>query len=334
MDRGLSLLIAVAIAVPLTAAARRIGSRLGLVDDPADDDLKIHRRPVPVLGGLAVILSAFGALALRGHTPPFAVLAAVGIALAAGLLDDARPQPARVQAVLQISAGIALVAGGIDLEPLGAAGPFAVVLLVVAGANGVNFVDGQDGLAGGLAALACLGLAGLAAAQADLALALAGALGAFLLWNRSPARIFLGNGGAQAVGTILAVLAIGAIDAGGWRGLVAASVCLTIFLFELVLTVIRRLGSRSLTTGDRLHSYDLLAEELGSRGRVTLAFWALGAAASAVALAVSEVPMTIAITTAVAVWGCSAVAGYLLWSRHSTGKAPRVRARRARSYVG
>ena len=271
MDRGISFLIALAIAVPLTAVARALGLRLGFVDDPEGDELKIHRRSVPVLGGLAVVVAAFAALALTGDEPPLVVIAAAGIALAAGLVDDVRRLPPAVQAALQVAAGLVLVAGGIDLGGLGAFGPPAVIVLVVAGANSVNFIDGQDGLAGGLVAIACLGLAGVAGGP--LGLAVAGAIAAFLFWNRSPARIFLGNGGAHALGTILAVLAIGAIDADGWRGFFAATLCLGVFAFELAFTVVRRLRSRSLSVGDRLHSYDLLAAALGSRGRATLVFW-------------------------------------------------------------
>ncbi|MEP6978820.1 MAG: MraY family glycosyltransferase [Thermoleophilia bacterium] len=334
MDRGISFLIAFAIALPLTAVARVVGLRLGFVDDPTGDELKIHRRQVPVLGGLAVVVAALGALALTGHEPRFVVIAAAGIALAAGLVDDVRRLPPAVQAALQIAAGLVLVVGGIDLGGLGAFGPPTVLALVVAGANSVNFIDGQDGLAGGLVAIACLGLAGVAAGGAPLALAVAGGLAAFLFWNRSPARIFLGNGGAHALGTILAVLAIGAIDADGWRGFFAATLCLGIFAFELAFTVVRRLGSRSLSVGDRLHSYDLFAAALGSRGRATLVFWILGAVAAGLGVAARYLPTSFGVGAAAAVSAVAAIGGYRLWSRHSGRRARSARLERARSYVG
>jgi UDP-GlcNAc:undecaprenyl-phosphate GlcNAc-1-phosphate transferase len=334
LDRGLSFLIAFAFALALTPTARALGRRFGFVDDPAGDELKIHRRPVPVLGGLAVVLAAFAALALTGDEPPLVVVAATGIAFAAGFVDDIRRLAPLVQAALQIAGGIVLVAGGFDLAGLGAFGPLAVIVLVVAGANSVNFIDGQDGLAGGLVAIACLGLAGVAAGVAPLGLAVAGALAAFLLWNRSPARIFLGNGGAHALGTILAVLAIGAIGADGWRGFFAATLCLGIFAFELAFTVARRLGSRSLSVGDRLHSYDLLAAEIGSRGRTTLAFWTLGAVAAGLGVAVSALPTSFAAGTGAAVSAVTAIGGYRLWARHSGRRARSSRIERARSYVG
>lgn len=332
MDHGPPLLIAFALAVALTPVARALGLRLGFVDDPEGDELKIHRRPVPVLGGLAVVVAAFAALALTGDEPPLVVIAAAGIALATGLVDDFRPLAPRVQALLQVTAGIVLVAGGVDLAGLGVFGPPAVIVLVVAGANSVNFIDGQDGLAGGLVAIACLGLAGVAGGP--LGLAVAGAIAAFLFWNRSPARIFLGNGGAHALGTILAVLAIGAIDADGWRGFFAATLCLGVFAFELAFTVVRRLRTRSLSVGDRLHSYDLLAAALGSRGRATLVFWMLGAVGVGLGVAADALPTSFGAVAAVAVSAVAAIGGYRLWSRQSGRPARSARLERARSYVG
>ncbi len=141
-----------------------------------------------------------------------------------------------------------------------------LVLATVACCNAVNMVDGQDGLAAGLGAIAALGLAAVLAAGAfatALPLALAGALAGFLVWNRPPARIFLGDGGAYAVGVLLAASAAQATSA-GWHGLLAAGACLGVFAYELVATIARRLASSAPTVrGDRDHSYDRLAERAG-----------------------------------------------------------------------
>ena len=162
------------------------------------------------------------------------------------------------------------------------------MLATVACCNAVNMVDGQDGLAAGLGAVAALGLAGVLASTgfADaLPLALGGALLGFLVWNRPPARVFLGDGGAYAVGVLLAASAAQASNA-GWHGVLAAGACLGVFAYELVSTIVRRLASSSSTVrGDRDHSYDRLAVRLGSRTRSTLVMWVLGAASSALGIA-------------------------------------------------
>jgi UDP-GlcNAc:undecaprenyl-phosphate GlcNAc-1-phosphate transferase len=317
----MSFLICLVLSLMLTPVARMLGLRLGIVDSPEPGPLKIHQTPVSLLGGVAVVAAALGGLALSGGWLPGIVVAAGILALGTGLLDDARPLPAVVRVGFLSLVGALLAGGGFLAgfpEPLAFAG---TVLLVLACANGVNIVDGQDGLAGGLAAIAAAGLAALAALSgraeaAALGLALAAALAGFLVWNRPPARIFLGNGGSYAVGTLLAAQAVVVIEADGWRGLLAAGVCLGVFAFEVAFTVARRaLRGDPLAAGDRLHSYDVLVSLGARREAVTLAFWTFGALAGAVALFVGRIPLLGAWVTALAAAGSAVAAGTGLWAR-------------------
>src|SRR5688500_5099642 len=219
-------LIAFALGLLLTPLAIRAARAAGLVDRPGHP-LKIHSRPVPVLGGLSVVAATFAALTVVPGALGAAAIAGVVVALALGLLDDVRPLDTRVHLLLQLAAGAAVALGGVELDPLGPAGWLGAVALTVVCMNAVNLVDGQDGLAGGLAAIAALGLATVVAiaggdpAEYATGLALAGSLTAFLAWNRPPARVFLGNGGAYAVGVLLAVLVATAAAQNGWPGLLA-----------------------------------------------------------------------------------------------------------------
>lgn len=293
----MAALVALALSVVLTPVARAAGLAMGMVDRPGH--LKIHQRPIPVLGGIAVVGATFGAYAAGTGDLPVAPFAAAAVLLALGLVDDARPIPPWIRILAQASAGAILVAGGLRLDPLGAVGIPAVVVVVVVSANAVNMMDGQDGLVGVVGTAAALGLAGLAAwndaaPAAILSLALAGALAGFLVWNRPPARIFLGNGGAYAVGTLLAVAGMMIALRDGWRGLLAAGTCLGIFAFEVVSTVVRRARSgREVISGDRGHSYDVAAALLGSRGRSTALFGLLGAAAAGLGLLVGRLPLAV-----------------------------------------
>ncbi len=227
----MAFVVALAISVLATPIAGRLGRALGLVDRPADA-LKIHRAPVSILGGVGAVGAAFAAAAALGHPPSGWVLGAGALALALGLADDVRALPASARAAGPAAAGALLVAGGLRLEPLGVLGGAAMVFAAVACANAVNMLDGQDGLAGGLAAGAALGLAGVAGPGTgggpELGLALTGALIGFLVWNRPPARVFLGNGGAYAVGVLLAALTAGPAGT-GWPGLLAAAAGMGVF---------------------------------------------------------------------------------------------------------
>jgi UDP-GlcNAc:undecaprenyl-phosphate GlcNAc-1-phosphate transferase len=291
----MSFFIALGLAVILTPAARRLGLMVRLVDRPSGD-LKIHDEPISILGGSAVVVSAFIAAVAVGRLPSSFVLIAVSIGLVVGLVDDVRPIRPAIRALLIVSAGAvaAFAWSGSFLWPTSA---ILAILMVFACANAVNLVDGQDSLAAGLAALAALGLGWVLALAgrtdtALLGLALGGGLVGFLPWNRSPARVYLGNGGAYAVGTCLAVLATDLIVAEGWRGLLAAGACLSVFAFELLFTLGRRLRSRqSVIGGDRLHSYDILARRLRGRTVVTARFWAVGAAAAVLGAVLWSAPV-------------------------------------------
>jgi UDP-GlcNAc:undecaprenyl-phosphate/decaprenyl-phosphate GlcNAc-1-phosphate transferase len=347
--------IAIALGLVLTWVARRLGLATGLVDRPAadsgpagEDRLKIHAVPIPVLGGLGVMAATLVTLLVIGHELPALVVAGVVVATGIGLVDDAWPLPASVRILALAAAGM-LLAAGLPLDPVGSlsrAGELlllaraGVVVLLLLLANAVNLIDGQDGLAGGLGAIATAGLAAVIAANGHsdapvLAVVLAGALVGFLAWNLPPARVFLGNGGAYGLGSLLTVLAAQATVLHGYHGLLAAGLCLGVFAFELSFTVVRRLvSSQRLATGDRRHSYDLLGRSRGNRDRSTLALWTLGAVSAGAGYAADQVSLAAAGTTIAVAFVMGTAAGGRLWRQATSGQeeqavqtAPRPRER-------
>jgi UDP-GlcNAc:undecaprenyl-phosphate/decaprenyl-phosphate GlcNAc-1-phosphate transferase len=316
--------VAIALALVLTWAARRLGLATGLVDRPpaapppgdGPEHLKIHTVPIPVLGGLGVVAAVLGALLAAGADLPALAVAGVVLATAIGLVDDVRPQPASVRVAALAVAGVP-IAVGLPLDGLSPWARVGVVVLLLLLANAVNLIDGQDGLAGGLGAIASVGLAAVIAANgADpvLALVVAGALVGFLAWNLPPARVFLGNGGAYGLGALLTVLAAQATIGHGWHGLLAAALCLGVFAFELTFTVVRRLvGSQGLATGDRRHSYDLLGRSRGNRDRSTLALWTLAAVSAGAGYASDQVSLVAAGAMLGVAFVIGTAAGGRLW---------------------
>lgn len=308
----------------LVPAARRVALATGLVDRPGDPALAIHARPVPLLGGPAVIAAAFIAVAVGGEGLPGSVLAATLVALATGLVDDVRPLPPLLRLAVHAGAGVILAVDGFGVEPLGALAGTGVVLLVLATINAVNMIDGQNGLAGGTVAAAAAGLALVHPSGSPgraIGFALAGVMLAFLVWN-VPGRIFLGNGGAYGAGALLAALAASA-TAVGWRGLLAAFACLGVFAFETLFTVARRvLTGAGLLTGDREHSYDIVAQRGGSRLRSTYLFWFAGAIAAGLGVAVSRMRIAGGIAL-LAIFGfAAAIAGLRIWSGRTRTAEP------------
>lgn len=311
----MAFLLAFGFSLILIPAARRIGLAVALVDRPGS--LKIHREPISVLGGVAVVTATLGAFAITNRGLSAGLASSMALALLVGTVDDVRQLPPWIRVAALSAAGLAI---GVDLIGSLALGSLAIVALVLACSNSVNIMDGQDGLAGGLAAIAALSLAALlgqsGVVDGRLGFALGGSLLAFLLWNRPPARIFLGNGGAYGVGVLLAGLAAETVLQRGWRGLFAAGACLSVFALELLFTVARRLRSGSpLTGGDRGHAYDLAAERWGSRGKSSILFWGLGGMAGALGIVLATLPIAAGIAIVSVAAGLLAVFAFLIWRR-------------------
>lgn len=313
----MQLLVAFGMAAILTPVLAWAGTAVGLVDRPTGS-LKIHVRPVAVSGGIAVVAASLAGLAAAGW-PDGLVVTAVGAALALGVVDDLKALPPWPRLVLLAGIGGILAIAGVELGPSGPWGAIGTILVTVACANAVNILDGQDGLVGGLGAIAALGLASLgaqvgASGATSLGLALTGALAGFLMWNRPPARVFLGDGGAYAVGVLLAAMAADVTAQADVPGLMAAGLCLGVFAFELIFSIVRRVRLRSLMHGDRLHSYDLMSLWLGNRWRVTVLYWLGGAATALAAQVVVLASSPVAVIAAAAASLAAAAWGVRLWS--------------------
>jgi UDP-GlcNAc:undecaprenyl-phosphate GlcNAc-1-phosphate transferase len=263
-----------------------LASRNGLVDRP-DGRRKMHARPIPLAGGLAVLMSVCStlgiALLLSGdlseslHMEGFRLfgllLAAVTIC-AIGVADDYGRLRGRHKLLGQIMAAFLLIQFGwvirsihfldwnIELGIL--AVPFTIVWLLGA-INSLNLIDGMDGLLGSVGFILCAALAGMAVleerwATVGVAVALAGALLGFLRYNFPPAKVFLGDSGSMLIGLIVGVLAIpGGLHASASVPIAIPIAFLTIPFFDTAAAIIRRkLTGRSIYTTDRGHLHHCL----------------------------------------------------------------------------
>jgi UDP-GlcNAc:undecaprenyl-phosphate GlcNAc-1-phosphate transferase len=220
----------------------RVARRLGLVDLPGSAPHKMHQFPTPLAGGL-LIASSLGAayLILRPGltTPLVGILGGALLVAAWGIADDRKSLAPPAKLVMQIVAALVLVAAGVQVHitRVPALDLLLTLLWVVGLTNAFNFVDSMDGLALGLAAIASafFMLVTIDSSQPELAALSAGILGAAvgaLFYNVTPAKLFLGDSGAQFLGYLLASLGIAYTP--GHAGLPQA---LTWFLPILVLGV-------------------------------------------------------------------------------------------------
>jgi UDP-GlcNAc:undecaprenyl-phosphate GlcNAc-1-phosphate transferase len=223
----LLFVITYALVGVLTPVMRKIAIANQILDLPTSSH-KSHTKAVPYLGGVAILIGvtlvSYLALAFSNFTVSSFLLATsvLGPALAMGLIglwDDLKNLPPLPRFIGQSVAGLvvaaALVLGSNVANPTGStfADVLITVIWVVGICNSINFFDNLDGGAAGTAAISAIFLTYLAinsgqAFVAALSIVVAGATLGFLIWNRAPARIYMGDAGALFLGVLLATLTI------------------------------------------------------------------------------------------------------------------------------
>ncbi len=212
---ALAFVTATAVALVSTPILRRLAIVTGFVDQPAPR--KGHRRPVPYLGGIAIITSVLVALLFETRAAPrVAVLIAGAAGLGAmGLLDDDRTVDPRYRFLAEIAAGVMATVVGVRIHATGIEllDIALTILWIVGVTNAINLLDNMDALAAGVSVVTALSVFALAIlgrqpVVATLAAAVAGACLGFLVYNRPPATIFMGDAGSLFLGFVLAILTI------------------------------------------------------------------------------------------------------------------------------
>lgn len=280
-----------------TKEVMKAAFRFDVLDKPDKENAerKIHKKAIPLLGGLAIFVSFFFVLAIfsekflagalnLNHLSGFAIGAL--ILVVGGTLDDKfNLKPSR-QIIFPILAIVSVIAGGVEISQL--SNPFGETinlsvwffispLLISAWLMGMMYttklLDGVDGLVSGISLIASLIIFLFTVSakyyQPDIALAsaiLAGTILGFLIFNWHPAKIFLGEGGSLLLGYILGVLAI--ISGGK---IAIALLIMGIPILDVFWTIIRRLlkGKNPFKFSDRQHLHHRLLD-LGLNQRQTV----------------------------------------------------------------
>jgi UDP-N-acetylmuramyl pentapeptide phosphotransferase/UDP-N-acetylglucosamine-1-phosphate transferase len=261
----------------------------GLVPSPLaqPNARSLHVRPVPRTGGIAIWagwLVAWVAVPVSWHwAAPFALVVAVS------LIDDFRALAAAVR--LLVHGAAALAAAALLLDASWALLAFDA-LVIVWMANLYNFMDGADGLAGsmGLFGFGAYALAGVFAgpSRVDFVVlcgALAAACAGFLVFNRPPARLFMGDVGAVALGFLAGLFGLEGLATGIWPWWFPPLVFAP-FILDATATLMRRLQRRArLASAHRDHFYQRAILIDGAHGRTVRTYgeWMLGCAALALA---------------------------------------------------
>jgi UDP-GlcNAc:undecaprenyl-phosphate GlcNAc-1-phosphate transferase len=298
----LAFVVATGCAIAFTFVIRNIALAHGWTRPPASDH-HIHRSPIPRLGGIAVYLSVFfvtaalrGYLHLNGITEaaPLAKLASLAlpatIIFLAGLCDDIRPLRPLLKLSAQVLAGVLLFAENFRIATSHIGPPtldwaislVATIAWTILVTNAFNLIDGLDGLAAGsaLCSTVTMFIVALAAHNslvALLATILAGSTLGFLRYNFNPATIFLGDGGSQFLGFMLAALSLTGATQQKSSTMITVAVPFLAFgfpIFETGISILRRfISGQPIFSADRQHiHHKLLARGFSQRGAVVLLY--------------------------------------------------------------
>lgn len=272
-----ALLIAAVITFALTPVAMRAAWRLGVVDRPGGR--RIHDRPIPLLGGVAILAGIVVAVLpnLDVDRRYASILIGAGLICLLGVVDDRFGIPPLPKLLGQIACAAIPVATGMTIDSItipfiepstvsfGVLAYPLTMIFIVAVANVVNLADGMDGLAAGVCGISALTFAILALSLGRIsagvmAAAVAGACLGFLPWNFNPAKVFMGDSGALVLGFLLACVSIqGVMKTAAALSLVFPLVVLLVPILDTSFVILKRLKSgQSIASADKNHFHHRL----------------------------------------------------------------------------
>ena len=296
----------------LTWPVRTLAIRLGAMDAP-NMARKTQTEPVPYLGGVAIalgiLITTFLALFFsndnsliieRGLT---AIIPALLLGIV-GLVDDLRSLPAWPRLIIQTMVGTVIALVLVATGTLGIAfnndfvNVFVTIVWIVGICNSINFFDNIDGAASGTVAIAALGVFIIAFDRgqellSSLTIVTVGATLGFIIWNKSPAKIYMGDAGALFLGVIISVATI-RVNPGitpSWMSLAIPIVLLAVPLLDTCVAVFSRIsrGVSPLTGGKDHLSHRLVRAGL-SRPIAVIALWVASGVCMAIAMGIYKYP--------------------------------------------
>ncbi|MSO44150.1 MAG: undecaprenyl/decaprenyl-phosphate alpha-N-acetylglucosaminyl 1-phosphate transferase [Thermoleophilia bacterium] len=305
----LAAIAAAVVVLILTPLSIRFAVRVGAVDQPAAR--RIHERPIPRLGGIAIVLGfLLPALWFLPVDSAARGLIAGGVLVAVlGVVDDILGLQPGVKFLGQIACAAVPVVAGLTIDhltlplmgafDLGVAQYAVTIVWFVAIVNIINFTDGMDGLAAGVVGIGATTFAIIAASlgradSAILAAALAGACVAFLRVNFNPARTFMGDGGSMFLGFMLAGIAIsGVMKSAAAVAIVLPLVVLAIPILDTAFVILKRIKHGTpVYSADTSHFHHRFLAIGWSQRRTVLSIYAWCGLMAFLALAMRFVPYT------------------------------------------
>ena len=307
-----AFIVSFAFTFATTPLVRRFAFKIGAIDIPKDNR-RMHKKPTPRIGGLAIIFGFTVATLCFAHPSRqlYGTLAGAAIIAVMGVIDDCKNLPAKLKFVIQIIAALVVVfAGDIKIDVFTnpnflSDNPYWVlpewlsvtltVIWIVFITNAVNFIDGLDGLAAGVSAIMSISLVFISIRVGEysiaiLGIALMGSCFGFLPFNFNPAKIFMGDTGSTFLGFMLATLSIqGVFKSYAVISFAVPLLILGLPLFDALFAMIRRiLRGQSPMTADRGHLHHRLVDMGFSQKQTVFILYAISGVLGITAVLLAE----------------------------------------------
>lgn len=305
----LPFIVAVFISLILTPLVRKLAIRIGAVDIPKDNR-RVHKKPIPLIGGLAIYLSIIitSLIFLNIDKTLVSILIGGSLILISGLIDDIKELSPKGKLIFQIASALVLIVADVKIDaitnPFGRAGTVIplnglsiplTIFWVVGITNTLNLIDGLDGLAAGVTLIASLSFFAVAGKFNYISIMLmsailAGACLGFLPYNFNPAKIFMGDTGALFLGFMLAAISIeGVMKSVATIAVVVPIIILGVPIFDTTFAIFRRLlNGKSIAEADKGHLHHRLLDRGYSQRKTVLILYAISAAFGISAILISE----------------------------------------------
>ncbi|MGL5042543.1 MAG: MraY family glycosyltransferase [Culicoidibacterales bacterium] len=293
---GVSAIISFAFMPQIYSLAKNVRA----IDDPSVSERKIHLTKIPRLGGLAIYISfLLGYTIVTGFTEVRlsgmeSILIGSFLIVLMGIFDDISPVKAWRKFLIQILAAVIVVYRGdfvvsnidfivnIQFNPYFA--QIFTVLWIVTITNAINLSDGMDGLAAGISFISLITMAIIAvidngsysAVVVLITLLLAGSIIGFLPYNFPPAKIFMGDSGAQFIGFMIGTVSVLGYKQAAFTSFLVPVVILAVPLFDTVFAFLRRIINKSAPqVADASHVHHRVLESTKSQKKTLFYIYGL-----------------------------------------------------------
>ncbi|MDP4177281.1 MAG: MraY family glycosyltransferase [Bacillota bacterium] len=305
------MVVSAGISFLITPLIRKFAINVNAVDVPKDNR-RVHNKPTPYLGGLAIYVSFFITFFIQAKSlqkSDFGIILGATIIVIGGVIDDFIDIKPWIKLIFQLSAAIILILCGVNISivtnPFDSINIFynigwisypLTILWVVGITNALNLIDGLDGLAAGVAFISCITIFVIALLngrfEAAILLAiLSGAILGFLPFNFNPASIFMGDAGAQLLGFLLAAISMqGAIKSATAFAMGVPVLAIGLPIYDTIFAIIRRkINGKPISQGDKGHLHHRLLEMGLSQKQAVIVMYTISAVLGIISIIAMEI---------------------------------------------